>query len=151
MHAPLLKSLRRKRPTTSVSVFTNQEKSEEDFHFYGKRQNVQVRVQPRFCCEHPRRRGAPRVARPELPRQAPSPGTALSTSASSCQSFARCLCASGLCLGLFHASVSKMCAKVSEKPGRRDFSDLGRLTMFPMKINGSSFFAFRHFGLGKFP
>lgn len=61
-------------------------------------------------------------------------------------------------LDLFWASINKICTTVSEKLKRvdlkekkgGDFSDLGMLKIFPLKISGNYFFVLGHFCLWKF-
>lgn len=100
-----------KRPTV-VPVFPSWKRSEKNFHFYRKRWKVKIAFS--ICFATSGYRGSPHPKRSKWLHQ-PPPGTMLSDSASSRQSFEPCLWASGLCLRLLCASVSKMRPQVSEK------------------------------------
>lgn len=87
-----------KRPTLKlVPVFTNQRKSEEDFHFHWKRQKAKIAFSINFYMKAPLHT-PPRAAR--VPGPAPSPRPTVSISAFSHHTRGLCLSAS-LCVCLF--------------------------------------------------
>lgn len=110
------------RKTYIRNCFTNQKKSEEDFHFTKKKKKAKSRnsIQHLFGTEplqsYVHWSSGNGTAEP-LPQEL--------YSASTCHGFELCLGASVLYLNLFCASVTKVCPEVSEKPERGYFLGSG--------------------------
>lgn len=113
---------------TLAFVFINLKKHEEGFWSYEKREKAKIAFHVCFAlsCYW----GSVHPEQGEWPHQTPSLRSTLITSASNHCCFGLCPWASVLYLRLFCASLSKMCPKVSGKPKRGYFWDLGTLTKF---------------------
>ena len=99
--------------TTERLSLANTHKSKEDFHFYGEGKKSENTIpQHWFCCDGAITETEHTLLRGGSMAPSPSPGTALSISASHHPRFELCLWASVLHLNLFCASVSKMCPQV---------------------------------------